>query len=139
MHELKPAASIGRTLSIPRTATIEGGIDYPGPLVVEGTVLGDVNCLSLVVAERGIVEGTIKSETVTVAGEVSGEIFANELILKAVRSMRRSFTRSCSLNPERSSKANPGVMRARFSLSERERQLRKVAPHRGVGRNAPRP
>ncbi|RUP00649.1 polymer-forming cytoskeletal protein [Hyphomicrobium sp.] len=90
MHELKPAASIGRTLSIPRTATIEGGIDYPGPLVVEGTVLGDVNCLSLVVAERGIVEGTIKSETVTVAGEVSGEIFANELILKA----------ACSVNAE---------------------------------------
>jgi cytoskeletal protein CcmA (bactofilin family) len=83
MRELKSAANIGRTLSIPRTATIEGGVDYPGPIVVEGTVLGDVNCLSLVVAERGIVEGTIKSEVVTVIGEVSGEIFANELILKA--------------------------------------------------------
>lgn len=83
MRELKAATSIGRTLSIPRTATIEGGIDYPGPLVIEGTVLGDVNCLSLVVAERGVVEGTIKSETVTVIGEVSGEIFANELTLKA--------------------------------------------------------
>jgi cytoskeletal protein CcmA (bactofilin family) len=83
MRELKPAGGIGRTLTIPRTATIEGGIDYPGPLVVEGTVLGDVNCLSLIVAERGVVEGTIKSEVVTVIGEVSGEIFANELILKA--------------------------------------------------------
>jgi cytoskeletal protein CcmA (bactofilin family) len=83
MGELKPATNIGRTLSIPRTATVEGGIDYPGPIVVEGTVLGDVNCLSLIVAERGVVEGTIKSEVVMVIGEVSGEIFANELTLKA--------------------------------------------------------
>lgn len=83
MRELKSATNIGRTLSIPRTATIEGGIDYPGPLIIEGTVLGDVNCLSVLVAEHGVVEGTIKSEVVTVAGEVSGEIFANELILKA--------------------------------------------------------
>ncbi|MFT3730326.1 MAG: polymer-forming cytoskeletal protein [Hyphomicrobium sp.] len=83
MRELKSASSIGRTLSIPRTATIEGGIDYPGPLVIEGTVLGDVNCLSLVVAQHGVVEGTIKSESVTVIGEVTGEIFAEELTLKA--------------------------------------------------------
>jgi cytoskeletal protein CcmA (bactofilin family) len=87
MRELNPPASIGRTLSIPRTATVEGGIDYPGPIVVEGTVLGDVNCLALVVAQRGIVEGTIKSETVTIIGEVSGEIFANELTLKAACSV----------------------------------------------------
>ncbi len=83
MRELKSVNNIGRTLSIPRTATIEGGVDYPGPVLVEGTVLGDVNCLSLIVAERGVVEGTIKSEVVTVIGEVSGEIFANELTLKS--------------------------------------------------------
>jgi len=82
MHERKPQV-VGRTLSIPRAATIEGGIDYPGPLIIEGTVLGEVNCLSLIVSERGVVEGTIKSESVTVMGEVSGEIFANELTLKA--------------------------------------------------------
>lgn len=82
MIERKPA-SIGRTLSIPRTATIEGGIDYPGPVLVEGSVLGDVNCLSLIVAERGVVEGTIKSEDVTIMGEVTGEIFADRLTLKA--------------------------------------------------------
>ena len=86
MHERKPK-NIGRTLSIPRAATIEGGIDYPGPLIIEGTVLGDVNCLSLVVVERGVVEGTIKSEVVTVMGEVTGEIFANELTLKAACSV----------------------------------------------------
>lgn len=86
MIERKPA-NIGRTLSIPRAATIEGGVDYPGPVVIEGTVLGDVNCLSLVVAERGVIEGTIKSEVVTVMGEVTGEIFANHLTLKAACSV----------------------------------------------------
>jgi cytoskeletal protein CcmA (bactofilin family) len=86
MHQLK-SKGVGRTLSIPRAATIEGGVDYPGPLVIEGTVLGDVNCLSLIVVEHGVVEGTIKSETVTVMGEVTGEIFANELTLKAACSV----------------------------------------------------
>lgn len=86
MIERKPA-SIGRTLSIPRTATIEGGVDYPGPVVIDGTVLGDVNCLSLIVTERGVIEGTIKSEEVTVMGEVTGEIFANQLTLKAACSV----------------------------------------------------
>jgi cytoskeletal protein CcmA (bactofilin family) len=86
MHERKPQI-VGRTLSIPRAATVEGGIDYPGPLVIEGTVLGEVNCLSLIVGEGGVVEGTIKSEVVTVLGEVSGEIFANELTLKAACSV----------------------------------------------------
>jgi len=83
MKELKTTTSVGRTLTIPRTATIEGGIDYPGPLIIEGTVLGEVNCLSLTVAARGVIEGRIKSETVTVVGEVTGEIFANDLTLKA--------------------------------------------------------
>lgn len=69
---------------------IRGGVDFPGPILLEGAVLGDVNCLSLVVAEEGVVEGSVKAEVVTVMGEVTGEIFAIELTLKS----------TCTVNAE---------------------------------------
>jgi len=78
---------VSRTLSIPHKATFEGAIDFPGPVVIEGTILGDVHCMSLIVAERGVVDGTIKADAVTIMGEVSGEIFANHLTLKTACSV----------------------------------------------------
>jgi cytoskeletal protein CcmA (bactofilin family) len=74
-------------LSIPRKACIEGALEFPGPVIVEGTVLGEVRCTSLIVTERGIVDGCIRADAVTVLGEVSGEIFANHLTLKSACSV----------------------------------------------------
>ena len=74
-------------LSIPRKACIEGTLEFPGPVIVEGTVLGEVRCTSLIVTERGIVDGCIRADAVTVLGEVSGEIFANHLTLKSACSV----------------------------------------------------
>ncbi len=76
-----------QTLTLPRTMTIEGAIDYPGPIILSGTIEGDVTCSSLTVTERGIVNGAVRSNTVTVLGEVNGEIFANILFLKAACSV----------------------------------------------------
>ena len=70
------------TLNFPRQAFIEGAIEYPGPVVISGTIEGDITCASLVVTERGIVNGAVRSDTVTVLGEVNGEIYANTLTLK---------------------------------------------------------
>lgn len=69
-------------LSLPRALTIEGAIDYPGPLTISGTVDGDVTCASLIVTERGVVNGSVKAHSVVVMGEVNGEIFAEKLTLK---------------------------------------------------------
>jgi cytoskeletal protein CcmA (bactofilin family) len=74
-------------LTIPRKAYIEGTIEFPGPLIIEGTVLGGVRCASLVISERGIVDGSVIADSVTVLGEVSGEIFANNLTLKRASSV----------------------------------------------------
>ena len=74
-------------LTIPRQATIEGSLDYPGPLVIEGTLLGEVRGTSLVVAKCAVVIGTIKADVVTIMGEVSGDVFANQLTLKAACSV----------------------------------------------------
>lgn len=70
-------------LALPRNLIIEGAIEYPGPLIISGTVEGDVVCRSLTITERGQVNGSVRAETVTVLGEVNGEIFANSLTLKA--------------------------------------------------------
>lgn len=78
---------VSRTFSIPRNACVEGDIDFPGPVIIGGTVLGDIRCMSLVVEERGVVEGLIKADEVTVLGEVSGDIFATHLTLKTASSV----------------------------------------------------
>lgn len=71
-----------RVFSIPPKVRIRENIDFPGPVVIEGTVVGDVSCMTLTVGERGIVDGTIKADRVTILGEVSGEIFATHITLK---------------------------------------------------------
>lgn len=74
-------------LSIPRQATIEGAIDFSGPMIIAGTIEGDVTCLSLVLTERGIINGSVRCDSATVLGEVNGEIFANTLTLKTACSV----------------------------------------------------
>ena len=79
--------NLATTLTIPRKATVEGGITFPGPVVVDGTVIGDLRCNSVIVSERGIVDGAILADSVIIMGEVTGEIFAVTLTLKAACSV----------------------------------------------------
>ena len=77
----QPAA--GPPLTLPHQIIIEGAIEYPGTLVVSGIIDGDVICAVLTVAERGVINGSVRADQVTVQGEVNGEIYANTLVLKA--------------------------------------------------------
>lgn len=70
------------TLTLPRRATFEGTIRFPGPVIIEGTLIGEVRSASVVVTERGLVDGSIGAGTVTVLGEVTGDIYAVNLTLK---------------------------------------------------------
>jgi cytoskeletal protein CcmA (bactofilin family) len=83
----EPRSAPLEKLTIPGAAIIEGAIDYPGPVVIAGTVDGDVTCESLIVTEKGVINGSVRSDTVTVVGEVNGEIFANTLTLKTTCSV----------------------------------------------------
>lgn len=83
----KPTAAPPGALSIPRQAVIEGLIEFPGPVVVAGTIEGDIVCVSLVITERGVVNGSVRADNVTVLGEINGEIYANALTLKAASSV----------------------------------------------------
>jgi cytoskeletal protein CcmA (bactofilin family) len=74
-------------LSIPRQALVEGSIRYSGSVVLEGTILGEVWCTSLLVTERGAVDGTICADAATIMGEASGAIYANQVTLKTACSV----------------------------------------------------
>lgn len=81
------ARSLSSPFTIPRQAVMEGALTYPGAVTVDGTLIGDLRCARVIVSERGVVDGAIWAESVTVLGEVTGEIFAISLTLKAACSV----------------------------------------------------
>lgn len=74
-------------LSIPRKAVVDGTIRYPGSVVLEGTILGDVWCTSILITERGNVDGMICANSATIMGEASGAIYADQVVLKTACSV----------------------------------------------------
>jgi cytoskeletal protein CcmA (bactofilin family) len=84
---MSESSSTPSSLVVPRRAILEGSVDYPGKVVVEGTILGDIRCADIVITERGVVEGTICANTATVMGEASGSIYSNQVTLKTACSV----------------------------------------------------
>jgi cytoskeletal protein CcmA (bactofilin family) len=70
-------------LVINRGVTIIGAVTLQGQVHIEGTIDGEVRCSALRIAERGEVGGLIVADKVVVLGEVSGSIYAREIILAA--------------------------------------------------------
>lgn len=76
-------SAIYAPLSLPKELIIEGAIEYPGAITIAGTIEGDVVGKEVTIAERAVINGSIRAESVKVMGEVNGEIYANVLTLKA--------------------------------------------------------
>lgn len=53
---------------------IKGELTTSGDIELKGTVVGDVTCRTLLIAEDARVEGTATAEKVVVRGEVEGQI-----------------------------------------------------------------
>lgn len=62
-------------------ASFKGTVTSEGPVTVSGVVDGELTAPVLVVTESGSVNGRIKVEELTSAGELSGEIDAGSLQL----------------------------------------------------------
>ena len=71
------------TLAISSRTTIVGAVHFDGPVRIDGVVQGEIRCDALTVSERGSVDGLIVADSVTVAGEVTGSIYANTLVLRS--------------------------------------------------------
>ncbi|MBL4790300.1 MAG: polymer-forming cytoskeletal protein [Kordiimonadaceae bacterium] len=87
----KPTANLAQTSRSGATATpsiiasdviIEGNIKTSGELQLDGAIIGDLQCGSLVMGETGSVKGTIAAENVTIRGHIHGEIRARTVRLE---------------------------------------------------------
>lgn len=77
----------GSTFSvIGADVTITGNLGASADLHIDGSVLGDITCASLVQGEKSSISGVVIAETARLAGKVTGSITARELvILKTAR------------------------------------------------------
>ncbi|MGX7896115.1 bactofilin family protein [Tsuneonella sp. HG222] len=72
----------GSTFSVFGTdVVVRGDVAASADLHVDGTVVGDITCASLVQGEKSVVEGSITAETARLAGTVKGTITARELVI----------------------------------------------------------
>ena len=75
-------ASPGGTFSvIGPDVTIRGDIEASVDLHVDGKVIGNIECASLVQGESSRVEGEIKAESARLSGEVQGTIEVRNLVV----------------------------------------------------------
>ena len=61
--------------------SLAGDILSDGEVHIDGKVVGDVRCVTLVIGEKGGVTGEINAETVRVLGSVTGQITARAVEL----------------------------------------------------------
>ncbi len=61
---------------------IDGNVTTSGELQLDGAIIGDLACGTLVMGETGSVKGTITAEGVTIRGQVLGEIKARTVRLE---------------------------------------------------------
>lgn len=75
LHQRTSPSIIGTNCSL------AGDISSDGEVHVDGNVVGDVRCTTLVIGEAGGVTGEITAETVRVLGAVTGQITAQAVEL----------------------------------------------------------
>ena len=76
MKEVKTTSS----LIIGEGATINGTIQEKNQINIQGSVDGDVECKDLVVGKSGTLKGKIKTDTLSVEGNIEGELNVKGLL-----------------------------------------------------------
>ena len=78
----KPQSSAAPSI-ISSDVEIQGNVKTGAELQLDGKVVGDVDCGTLVMGTTGSLEGQIKADSVTIRGKVKGEIHARSVRLEA--------------------------------------------------------
>jgi cytoskeletal protein CcmA (bactofilin family) len=73
---------------------VTGNIEAEVDLHIEGRVVGDVRCATLILGERGTVTGSIFAERVRVSGAVEGGIETTDLAIEASAKVKGDVTYS---------------------------------------------
>ncbi len=79
----KPKPDEAQVSVIGSDIVITGNIEASVDLHIEGKVVGDVRCMTLILGENSIVSGTIVAERVRVSGKVDGAIDTKDLAIEA--------------------------------------------------------
>jgi cytoskeletal protein CcmA (bactofilin family) len=79
---VRPATSV-----IAAGAVVSGSLSAPGDIQIEGHVIGDVRCATVVVGKEGDVKGNVTAETATIRGRVVGNVRARTIQLAATGSV----------------------------------------------------
>src|SRR5262245_937405 len=92
---------------------IIGSVSSDGAVQVNGQIDGDLNCTSISVLPKALVNGAIKARSVVVNGKVEGPIVGQDVVLKS-RAFRYSgsnpFDRTrCPFRGSRASRASRRV------------------------------
>lgn len=89
------AAAEEEVLSVIGTGIlVTGNIEAEVDLHIEGAVVGDVRCATLILGERGTVTGSIFAERVRVSGTVEGGIETTDLAIEASAKVKGDVTYS---------------------------------------------
>ena len=84
--------SAGQMSVIGSDITITGNIEARVDLNIEGIVVGDVQCGTLILGEGSAVKGGIYAERVKVSGVVEGSISAKDVVVEASASVTGDIT-----------------------------------------------
>ena len=68
---------------IAKSLKIEGTVTAEGRVRINGELLGDLTCTSLIISENAQITGTVTAETVVVNGAVEGPIKGVDVTLKS--------------------------------------------------------
>lgn len=86
--ETTPTSMIGADIVV--TGNIEASVD----LQIEGRVVGDVRCATLILGEKSCVQGSIFADRVRVSGRVEGAIETGDLAVEATARVAGDVTYS---------------------------------------------
>src|SRR5262245_59113168 len=75
-------ASKGKTTVIAEGLRIIGSVSADGAVQVNGQIDGDLNCTSITVSAKALINGAIKARSVVINGKVEGPISDQDVVLK---------------------------------------------------------
>jgi len=77
---VKADGNVGAAIAIERNSKFSGQLKFSGAIAIDGQVEGELVAERIVVHEGGVVNATIEGNTVVIAGNVKGDVYArNEL------------------------------------------------------------
>jgi cytoskeletal protein CcmA (bactofilin family) len=75
-------ASKGKSTVIAEGLSIIGSVSADGAVQVNGQIDGDLNCTSITVSPKALINGAIKARSVVINGKVEGPISGEDVVLK---------------------------------------------------------